>query len=61
MDTLRITYKVHKPKGFYLPYKRRLCKHRLSLSSDLFPGIFTYLWLESYFPKVFPSSIITTV
>ena len=61
MDTLRITYKVHRQKGFYLPYKRRLCKHRLSISSDLFPGIFTYLWLGSYFPKVFPSSIITTL
>ena len=43
MDTLRITYIFHRLKGFYLPYKRRLCKHRLSISSDLFPGIFTYL------------------
>lgn len=52
MDTFRISYEVHKPRGFYLPYKKRSCKHKLCISSDLLPGRLTYLWLGSCFPEV---------
>ena len=38
METLRITYEVHKPKEFYLPYKRRLWKHSWASHLTYFQG-----------------------
>lgn len=51
MDTLRITYKSTNQRKF-TSVQKKIDMAQLSISSDLFPGIFTYLWLGSPFQGI---------